>query len=378
MSECPVVVSKNTCSKKAYRHVSAIEHCIASASVGRLTVTSAIRTQLMAHEQITTDITDLEALLAKAERPKVQALLTDYLNQLRAEQLTLKDAGLRLFSPVSPAVTSSPSKASAPAPAASARAPAPAPAPVDGMPPHLAELMKAATEELEKAAGDPPPEVTKLPFAAKPAKPAARPVVTPAPAPAPPPPARIPTKAPVGGPSVEFTSMTSFAWDQDTYGTEPNYVYVYITSGVDGVGEIKDRVDIKFTPDSFDLKVVGLNGKNLRLLKTNLDKKIVPGESKIIVKKNQIKIKMKKTKGDCTSPAPAPPAPHVLHTALAARATNDAPACARRWVRYVDGSDGEAAEDGRRREGEGPGSLAHGHDEGHVRFGRRRDEKDAR
>ena len=34
------------------------------------------------------DIADMESLLAKAERPKVRALLGDYLQQLRAEQAT--------------------------------------------------------------------------------------------------------------------------------------------------------------------------------------------------------------------------------------------------------------------------------------------------
>ena len=43
---------------------------------------------------------------------------------------------------------------------------------------------------------------------------------------------------------------------------------------------------------------MGLGGKNLRLKKDNLDKQIVPGESKCIVKKNKVTIKMKKVKFD--------------------------------------------------------------------------------
>lgn len=108
---------------------------------------------------------------------------------------------------------------------------------------------------------------------------------------------KLPTVAPAGGPSVSYTTIPSFGWDQDSYSTDPNFVYVYITSGVDGVGEIKDRVSCDFTASSFDLKVHDLNGKHLRLFKNNLEKDIDPEGSKAIVKKNQIKIKMRKVKG---------------------------------------------------------------------------------
>ena len=108
---------------------------------------------------------------------------------------------------------------------------------------------------------------------------------------------KLPTVAPGGDTTVEFKSFASFGWDQDGYSTEPNFVYVYITSGVDGVGDIKERVSCDFTTSSFDLKVIGLNGKNLRLNKTNLEKEILPEESKVIVKKNMLKVKMRKKKG---------------------------------------------------------------------------------
>ena len=39
------------------------------------------------------------------------------------------------------------------------------------------------------------------------------------------------------------------------------------------------------------------NGKNHRLVKDNLDKDIIPSESRVIVKKNSIKISMRKAKG---------------------------------------------------------------------------------
>ena len=71
-------------------------------------------------------------------------------------------------------------------------------------------------------------------------------------------------------------------------------MYVYLTSGMDGVGEAKDRVSCDFTKDSFDLKIHDFGGKNYRLVKTNLDKEIIPSESKVVVKKNSIKITLRK------------------------------------------------------------------------------------
>lgn len=107
---------------------------------------------------------------------------------------------------------------------------------------------------------------------------------------------RIPTRASSSS-DIKYTTISSFGWDQDSYGKDPNYVYVYVTSGVDGVGDAKERVTCDFTKTSFDLKVLDLSGKNLRLLKNNLDHEIDPDESKVIIKKNQLKIKLRKTKG---------------------------------------------------------------------------------
>ena len=120
--------------------------------------------------------------------------------------------------------------------------------------------------------------------------------------PPPAPPAPVPVKLPAaatqgGGAALTYSTIPSLAWDQDSYGKEPNYVYVYLTSGLDGVGDAKERVSCDFTSKSFDLRVLDLGGKNLRLRKDNLDKEIVPGESKVIVKKNRITIKMCKAKG---------------------------------------------------------------------------------
>ena len=53
----------------------------------------------------------------------------------------------------------------------------------------------------------------------------------------------------------------------------------------------------EFGKNSFDLKILDFGGKNFRLLKNNLDKDIVPGESKVTVKKNRITITLRKAKG---------------------------------------------------------------------------------
>eukprot|EP00966_Prymnesium_polylepis_P028197 651991-Prymnesium_polylepis.1 len=66
---------------------------------------------------------------------------------------------------------------------------------------------------------------------------------------------------------------------------------------MDGVGEAKERVSCDFKKDSFDLKIVDFGGKSYRLVKTNLDKDIVPAESKVVVKKNSIKLVLRKAKG---------------------------------------------------------------------------------
>lgn len=119
---------------------------------------------------------------------------------------------------------------------------------------------------------------------------------------APRPAAQAPPPAPVklegvplpSAPALEFQPITSFSWDQGSYGSE--WVNVYITSGVDGV--TSDMVQCKFDKASFDLQVRGLDGKNLRLLKDNLDKDIVPAESKAVVKKNRIVVKLRKVRGE--------------------------------------------------------------------------------
>ena len=129
-----------------------------------------------------------------------------------------------------------------------------------------------------------------VPVPAAPAKVTA-PVPAPAVVPTPPAPTRAPTTK---GPSTNFITIENFAWDQGEYGSPTVSIFVDLP----GVGAVKDSVDFSCTKSTFDLKVTGLNGKNYRLLKDNLDKDIVVKESKILVKKDKIVIKLKKVKGD--------------------------------------------------------------------------------
>jgi calcyclin binding protein len=94
---------------------------------------------------------------------------------------------------------------------------------------------------------------------------------------------------------MTWNEVPSFAWDQGEHSSQ--WVSVYLMSGLDGIGEVKEGVTCNFTSSSFDLKIVGLDGKNYRLSKTNLDKEIDPEKSKIVVKKDKVTIKLKKIKG---------------------------------------------------------------------------------
>jgi len=232
--------------------------------------------------ELAADMADAEELLSRATRPKVKTMLTEYLTQLRDEYIS------RSANRGTP--TSKPA----------AKRPADGPLKPDedpDMPPaERPPAVKKVETQLPTASASAPtsPPTTSAP-APTPAPAAPRP-----PPPPPPPPVKIgsaPTSD-VTSSGLTYTTIPSFGWDQDGYGTEPNYVYVYITSGLDGVGNLpKENITCDFKTGSFDLKVHGFNGKNLRLLKDNLDKEIVPEESKLIVKPNKITIKMRKVKG---------------------------------------------------------------------------------
>lgn len=68
--------------------------------------------------------------------------------------------------------------------------------------------------------------------------------------------------APASTGRVTYTPITDFAWDQNGYDSPTVTVYV----DLEGVGSVKDAVTVKFTKSSFDLEVIGLNGKSVEVL----------------------------------------------------------------------------------------------------------------
>lgn len=104
--------------------------------------------------------------------------------------------------------------------------------------------------------------------------------------------ASISLSRPIAG--KDFVPVETFSWDQGEYNSPTITIYV----DIDGVGRVKDAVTCDFGLHSFDLKVMGLNGINYRLLKDNLEKDIVPGSSKFIVKRDKVVIKLQKVKGE--------------------------------------------------------------------------------
>ncbi|DAZ96012.1 TPA: LOW QUALITY PROTEIN: hypothetical protein N0F65_008991 [Lagenidium giganteum] len=97
---------------------------------------------------------------------------------------------------------------------------------------------------------------------------------------------------------TSFTEISRFGWEDEGYGKDK--VSVYIMSGVDGVGDLpKEQVVCNFTKSSFDLKIIGLHGKNYRLVKHHLDKEIDPKKSTFRVKKNRVTLNLwKKEKNE--------------------------------------------------------------------------------
>ena len=93
---------------------------------------------------------------------------------------------------------------------------------------------------------------------------------------------------------AKFVNLDDISWTQGD-GFESSTVTVYV--GLPGVGKVKDHVDVTFGLFTIDVMVTDLEGKNYRYVQDNLDKDIVPSESKFIVKANKIILKLQKVKG---------------------------------------------------------------------------------
>ena len=94
-----------------------------------------------------------------------------------------------------------------------------------------------------------------------------------------------------------WTTIQNLACDFGGYSGAK--VTVYIDEGLEGVGAIpRSNVTCDFTSDSFDLKVIGLNGRNYRVVKRNLEKDIDPAGSILKVRKNKVILKLAKVEGE--------------------------------------------------------------------------------
>ena len=91
-----------------------------------------------------------------------------------------------------------------------------------------------------------------------------------------------------------YIPIEDFAWDQDGFNSPVITIYIDLPD----VGKYKQNCEITFNKASFDLKATGINGKNYRLIKDNLEKDIIPEQCKMIVKANRIILKLQKIKGE--------------------------------------------------------------------------------
>lgn len=94
----------------------------------------------------------------------------------------------------------------------------------------------------------------------------------------------------VSTPSVSYTTLPSFSWDQDS---DKVKIYLFL----EGVQE--EKVEKAFNPTSFDLKFHDVQSKNYHFAIPKLNKEIVPEKCKLIVKPTRVTIVLvKASKGN--------------------------------------------------------------------------------
>eukprot|EP00965_Chrysotila_dentata_P233489 6199609-Pleurochrysis_carterae.AAC.5 len=217
------------------------------------------QTPVQGQNEVLKDVDELRDLAASCKRPRVKAMLDAYIAQLQA----VVDA----TAPPELALPDESNNATCPPPSSSMLA--------TDTQSHSSPVVNGQAPACQAHAAKPvtptPPPPTPVRISAAPA-------------------------ANVQSSSTQkpYTTISSYGWDQDDYGKEPNNVYVYLmASFLEGIGQFKDHVHCSFTENAFDLKIHDFKGKNYRLV-VDLDKSIVPVESKAVVKKNKITITMRK------------------------------------------------------------------------------------
>jgi len=253
-------------------------------------------------EGIGLDLMDAKALLAKAKRPAVKAVLSTFIREMTAKELELLGAADgsddEAENCARPASRSDARARATPRGAASEIASAGAPgepeAPEPKAPPpseKCADLLPPAPKRAPPPAAAPAAPAAPAPAFKKASEPALpTDVASPAPT-------KLVRPAAAAAPSTGNAKdwiVPAYGWEQGEY----NSPWVNIMISIDGVGAAKDRSSCDFGVDSFDLRITDAGGKNYRLFVEALDKDIVPAESKILVKKNRVTVKLKKVKGE--------------------------------------------------------------------------------
>ncbi|ERN06697.1 hypothetical protein AMTRI_Chr01g134860 [Amborella trichopoda] len=93
------------------------------------------------------------------------------------------------------------------------------------------------------------------------------------------------TTVPVTTPGLNYTTLSSFSWEQDA---EKLKIYIFL-EGVD-----HEKVETVLKPMSVDVKFHDVQGKNYRCAIPKLNKEIVPEKSKVIVKPSKVIITLHK------------------------------------------------------------------------------------
>jgi len=199
------------------------------------------------------DLQELKSILEQAKRPKVKEELQQMYADVDADLKQAREREAKTDQAPSAKEPDSTQNG------ASSSAPGPADAPVK---PKQAPAAAVAVE----------PEAKKT---------------SQAPAPAP-----VPVVVKSAGP---WTEITTFALELGGYNSSAVTVDVRL-KGIENLPS--ENVQCQFTESSFDLKIVGLDGVNYRMLKNNLDKDIVPAESSVRVKKNHVIVSLAKVKGE--------------------------------------------------------------------------------
>ena len=150
--------------------------------------------------------------------------------------------------------------------------------------PAIRAWLEAMVVQLEGSSkGSAPPAALAPPTAATPTVPSSAPV-------------RISTAmaAAAAVPAASAADVTTYETLKYGFSSEGADVEVLLLD-LPGVGALpRDAVSCDFTATSFDLRIRGLAGRNYRLRIPQLEKEIVPHDSRVVVGKSRVTLKLRK------------------------------------------------------------------------------------